>query len=99
MARKRIVWSPRAQIDQFEILDFFYQRNGNKNYSKKLSKEFKDAIKLISRHSDIGLRSDIIDVRNIIVGNYSIFYRTGKKTIEIISIWDSRQDPEKLAIK
>ena len=99
MARRSIIWSPRAKIDQFEILDFFYKKNGNKNYSKKLNSEFKEAIKLISRHTDIGLRTDIQNVRSIIVGNYSIFYRINKKTIEILTIWDSRQDPHKLAIK
>jgi plasmid stabilization system protein ParE len=98
MAGRKIIWSPRAKIDQFEILDYFYKRNGNKKYSQKLYKEFKKAINLLIKHSDIGIRTDINNVRNLIVNNYAIFYRKDKDSIEIITIWDCSQDPEKLDI-
>jgi len=35
----------------------------------------------------------------LIHGDYAIFYRISEVTIELITIWDSRQDPKKLDIK
>jgi toxin YoeB len=99
MAGRKITWSPRAKIDQFEILDGFYQRNGNKNYCQKLYKEFRSAIHLLFHYPDIGVKTDIPYVRKLIVRNYGIFYRKHTKTIEIIAIWDFRQNPEKFEIK
>jgi len=98
MVKRRIVWSQRAKIDLFELLDYFYQRNGNKNYSRKLNKQIRAAIKILTRYSDIGIKTDIENVRNIIVQDYCIFYRKKKETIEILTIWDSRQDPNNLKI-
>ena len=30
MAKQKIIWSPRAKLDLFEILDFYFKRNGTK---------------------------------------------------------------------
>ncbi len=98
MVKRRIIWSHRAKIDLYELLEYFYHRNGNKNYSRKLNKQIRVAIKILSKHADIGIKTDIENVRNIIVQDYCIFYRKKNKTIEIITIWDSRQDPNKLEI-
>jgi hypothetical protein len=38
-------------------------------------------------------------MRNLIQGDFGIFYEIKSATIEIITIWDSRQDPEKFDIK
>jgi len=94
MAKRKIIWSPKAKIDQFKILDYYYERNGNKTYSQKLYKRFQSAIKLLTKHPEIGVHTDITNIRNLIDGDYAIFYRINQKNIEIISIWDCRQDPE-----
>ncbi len=99
MVRRKIIWSHRAKIDQFKILDYYFKRNGNKKYSQKLYIEFKKAVKLLIKHSDIGIRTDISNVRSIIVRDYAIFYRISNNYIEIITIWDCRQNIEKLDIK
>jgi len=82
-----------------EILDYYYKRNGNKNYSQKLHRQFKSAIRILTSHVNIGIGTDVNNVRNLIVGDYAIFYRIEKKSIEIITIWDCRQDTERLDIK
>lgn len=98
MVSRRIIWSPQAKIDHFNILNYFFKRNGNKKYSSKLNKEFHDAIRIISKYSDVGVKTDVKNVRCIIVSNYSIFYRIENTLIEIITIWDSRQNPANLEI-
>lgn len=98
MAGRKIIWSYKAKTDQSKILEYFQIRNGNKKYSKKLYNRFKNATNLISHHPDIGIKTDINNVRNIIEGDYAIFYRFNEEYIEIITTWDCRQNPESLRI-
>jgi hypothetical protein len=51
------------------------------------------------KHSDIGVQSDVQNVRNLIEENYNIFYEITQECIVIITIWDSRQNPDNLYIK
>jgi toxin YoeB len=99
MAKRKIIWSPKAKLDLFEILDFYYQRNGTKTYSKKLNSNFRKTIRLLANYSDIGVQADVQNIRNIIEGDYSIFYEIKSTTIEIVTIWDNRQNTDDLPFK
>jgi plasmid stabilization system protein ParE len=99
MAQRKIIWSPKAKSDLFKILTFYYKRNGTKTYSKKLNSAIRLSIKKLMKHSDIGVQSDVQNVRNLIEENYNIFYEITQECIVIITIWDSRQNPDNLYIK
>lgn len=47
MARHKIVWSHRAKIRLFEILDYFAERNSSKTYSEKPYHKFNKGLKLL----------------------------------------------------
>ena len=89
MAKRKIIWSSQAKIDLFEILDFFYHRNGTITYSKKLNSTFRKSVRLLAKHSDIGVPTDIHNIRNLIEGDYSRFYKIESDTVEILTIWDN----------
>ncbi len=99
MGRRKIIWSPRAKLDLLDILNFYYKRNGTKTYSRKLKSKVQKSIKLLENHSDIGVRTDIQHIRNLITANYCIFYQIKSDSIEILTIWDNRQNPDNLNIK
>ena len=99
MVKRKIIWSSRAKLDLVNILDFYYKRNGTITYSVELNTTIRSSVRLLEKHSEIGVRVDIKNMRNLIQGDFSIFYEIKSETIEIITIWDSRQDPEKLDIK
>ena len=96
MAKRKIIWSSRAKLDLFEILDYYYKRNGTKTYSKKLNLTLHKSIQLLKNYPYIGIKTDIHSVRNLITSDYNIFYEIKSDSVEIITIWDSRQDPDKL---
>ncbi len=52
MAKRKIVWSHRARIRLFEILEYFAVRNGNKIYSEKLYRQFNQELNLLLKHPD-----------------------------------------------
>jgi len=99
MVKRKIIWSSRAKLDLVTILDFYYRRNGTKTYSVKLNATIRSSVRLLEKHSEIGVKADVKNMRNLIQGDFGIFYEIKSETIEIITIWDSRQDPEKLNIK
>ena len=96
MAKRKIVWSSKAKLDLFSILEYFYIRNGSKTYSVKLNAKISRAVRLLSNHPFLGLQSDIEKVRTLVEGDYAIFYQVENEIIRITTIWDCRQDPENL---
>ena len=98
MAMQRIIWSPQAKIDLFEIIDFYYKRNGTKTYSISLNASFRKAIKLIGKYPKLGVQTDVPNTQVLIEGNFVVFYVIKKEVIEISSIGDCRQNPNAIIL-
>jgi plasmid stabilization system protein ParE len=99
MAQRKIIWSHRAKIKLYSILEFYADRNKTKAYSAKLYARFNNEIKLLAKHPNLGIKTEIRSVRGLIVGEFIIYYESQDHTIIIHTIWDSRQNPDKLTIK
>jgi len=99
MVKRKIEWSSQAKIDLSTILEFFYIRNGSKNYSKKLNSKLRKAIRLLSKHPLLGIQSDVDNIRTLVEGDYAIFYQLTDDSVRIITIWDCRQNPDNLIIQ
>ncbi len=95
MAKKKIIWSLKARKQQFEILEYYSERNGNDRYSIKLYQKFQNNLSLISKLHFIGKPTDKENIRFLIVSDYQIFYEIKKHSIEVLLLWDCRQDPDK----
>lgn len=95
---KRLIWSTNAQNNRIEIFEYWNNRNKSNTYSRKLNEIFREHIEIILRHPDIGLPTDIENVRSRTVRDYQIIYLIRNLNIVIVAIWDSRQNPDKLKI-
>ncbi|MEX2230580.1 MAG: type II toxin-antitoxin system RelE/ParE family toxin [Cyclobacteriaceae bacterium] len=93
---KQIIWSRRAQRDRRQILEYWRIRNKSNSYSKKLNRLFKESIKIITDFPQIGKPTDEANTRIKIVKDYLIIYEETQTQIVILTIWDGRQDPDKL---
>ena len=93
---KQVVWSLRAQNDRKKILNYWRLRNKSNTYSKKLNQLFKNSIQIIKDFPLIGKSTDDPNTRIKIVKDYLLFYEETETQILILTIWDSRQDPDKL---
>jgi toxin YoeB len=93
---KRVIWSPLAKIKRHEILEYWIKRNKSKTYSRKLNSLFKDAQNLISQYPEIGTPTDDPKVKQKLLRDYSLFYELTEDLIIILTVWDNRQDPDKL---
>ena len=99
MAERKIKWTLRAIKDKLGIYQYWLNKNKSIEYPEKLERLFNEAMKLTAIYPDAGIQTEIKNVRLRIVKEYKLFYRTSDDFIEILSVWDSRRDPEKLKIK
>jgi plasmid stabilization system protein ParE len=99
MAKRKIVWSHRARIKLYEILKFYNNRNKTNTYSNKLYNRFTKELKLLQKHPDLGINTEIENVRGLIIGEYIIYYQIINEMITVHSVRDCRQNPENLKIK
>lgn len=93
---KQIIWSQRAQDDRKQILEYWRNRNQSNTYSKNLDKKFREALNLIRDYPQIGKQTDDQKVRIKIVKDYLLIYEETPDTILLLTIWDSRQNPQQL---
>jgi plasmid stabilization system protein ParE len=99
MAKRKIVWSNRAKIRLFAILDFYIVRNKSKVYSIKLQKLISKEVNLLLKQPDLGLKTSEDSTRGLIIENYIVYYEITDEKIIIHTIWDSRQNPDNKIIK
>jgi plasmid stabilization system protein ParE len=95
---KRVIWSVRARDERQAILEYWNIRNGNKDYSRKIAEEFREAIQYIAEHNYIGVATDEKNVRIAVSGHYLIFYEIKKDAVEVLTVWDTRRDPQNLKL-
>ncbi len=98
MAKRKIVWSRKADIKLFDILDFYKTRNGNTIYSQKLYHKFIKELNRLDRHPELGIKTDIESVRGLIVDEFILFYEVTPEIIYVHTLWDCRQNPNDLTI-
>ncbi|PTN08466.1 type II toxin-antitoxin system RelE/ParE family toxin [Mangrovibacterium marinum] len=92
MARQ-IVWTQQAQNERKQILAYWTSRNRSNLHSKKLSRLFTDALKIIVERPFIGKRTSIENVRIKVVRDYLIFYEITEIHIVVLTIRDCRRNP------
>lgn len=92
MAKRKVIWTLKANIERKEIIEYWILRNQSKTFSIKLNKLIIETIKLLAEHPTIGRKTDIKDVRVKIVRDYLIFYEFSKSELIILSIWDGRRE-------
>lgn len=79
-------------------MNFYAKRNKSKTYSIKLYKKINRELSILVTFPEIGIKTEIDSVRGLIIENYIIFYETTNENIVVHTLWDSRQNPEKLKI-
>lgn len=94
---RTILWNEDAKKDLVKIISFYNKRNGNSKYSTKLVSVIKSSLELLKTSPYLGVKvANKKNYRVLIIKEFKIFYKVTKLNIEIVLIWDSRQNPNKL---
>ncbi|NBP68410.1 MAG: type II toxin-antitoxin system RelE/ParE family toxin [Cytophagia bacterium] len=67
-------------------------------FSEKLERLFNETAILLSEFPEIGIKTDYPDIRIKVIKNYKLFYQNFPDKIQIIRVWDNRQNPDNLEI-
>ena len=96
MKQFNIYLSPRAKIRLENILDYLINNWSVKTKDNFLSK-LDRTISLIQTSPKLFPKSNIENIRKaVITKQITLFYIINKDTIEIITLFDTRQNPKKL---
>lgn len=96
MAKREIKWSANAKIELFDILNFYFERNRNSNYSIKVNDRIQVIISYLQNFPNLGMKTTKEHIRVVIESDYSIFYEHTSTEIIIHSIWANKRNPEQL---
>ncbi len=86
MVKRKIIWSTKAKIKLFEILEYYTERNKSTAYSKKLYDKFSKGLVLLREQPEIGIKTDFEEVRGLIVEDYILFYEIYPEMIVVHTI-------------
>ncbi|AZA80331.1 type II toxin-antitoxin system RelE/ParE family toxin [Chryseobacterium sp. G0186] len=94
MAKRKVIWTLKANIERKDILEYWILRNKSKTFSIKLNKLILYNIKLLSEHPTIGKKTNVENIRVKIVRDYLIFYGFSASELIVLSVWDGRRNDE-----
>jgi len=94
---KPIIWSPLSENDFENTLDYLDNKWGNKIASNfiELTENILNQIAINPRQFPIFYKRKKVR-KCVLTKHNSLFYRDGKTQIEILRIYDTRQDPNTL---
>ncbi|RYE21241.1 MAG: type II toxin-antitoxin system RelE/ParE family toxin [Sphingobacteriaceae bacterium] len=93
---KTLIWSVKAKKDLKAIKDFYNHRNQSSIYSNKLLKELRATAVLFCKYPEVAITTDYNQVKGFVILDYFLFYRIFESHILILTVWDSRRNPDAL---
>lgn len=99
MAKRKIVWTNKANEERREILSYWIERNQSKVFSVKLNRFIIESLKLIAHYPETGRKTNTENVRVKVIRDYLLFYQITKEAVIVLTIWDGRRNEESLNIK
>lgn len=82
----------------------YYSTTASEKIARKICLKIIAALEQIEKHPKSGAAEQQLsflnkNYRRVISGNYKIIYRVSEKEIFVVTVFDCRQDPEKLSKK
>lgn len=98
-SRRNIIWSPSAKEDLENITDFLLINWNLKIVQKFLTRLNRIINQVVINPNQFPLIHPGLEIRKCVVTKQNtLFYRMKNDKIEIVRIFDTRQDPQKLKI-
>ena len=98
MAQRKIKWSLTALQNKLAILDYWFHINKSPTFPDKLNNQFNKALVLASIFPFAGIPTEKENIRFVIVRDYKLYYEIYPDEIKVLTVWDSRRNPENLKI-
>jgi len=94
MAQK-IIWTPQAEKTFEAIIDYLQKNWSNREVEKFMTRTNK-VIALISSHPEMYRGSNKVNIHEALITKHNLLiYSIRKDRIDLISFWDTRQNPRR----
>jgi len=94
----KILWTDHA-LKELSDTYAYLESNFSHKVLKNLSIELDNILALITNNPKLFPKSHLVNVRKVVVKRFNtLYYRINGDTIEILSFFSNRQNPEKLKI-
>ncbi len=98
-----VIWSDSA-IEELQGIYDHYHYKASRRIANKLVNDIVDQTLLLEHSPRIGQTEEILghlqkEIRYLVHGNYKIVYWIDENVVTIATVFDCRQNPEKLGIK
>lgn len=97
--RRKIIWTIIARTTRNSIFSYWNNRNKSNLYSKKLFVLFNETLERIARFPQTSLATNSSNIRYVLVRDYYLIFEISEFTINVLDIWDIRQNPQNFPIK
>lgn len=93
----KIIWSEEADQNVDAVLDYLENNWSEREVSNFITK-LQERISLISEQPKLFPKSELIEGarRSVLTKQITVYYRLYSQQIEIIYVFDTRQDPDRL---
>ena len=96
----KVLWSDTALLQLQDIFDY-YKLNASPAIARRLVKFLIESTILLESNPKLGTIEPLLserpfEYRYLVRKNYKIIYRFNDNLVRIISVFDCRQDPEKI---
>jgi hypothetical protein len=94
MAKRKVSWLRGAELDMFEIMHYYTNRNKSKTYSKKLYREIKVALKTLDFTIALPQKTAVKDLFYFTHNHISVLFSFQNNTVYVKIVIDDRRNPE-----
>lgn len=96
--RKRIIWTPQAKFDRYDILNYYACTGISNKILQKIDSQLRNSVRHLSVFPNFGKLYGTQNERIIYSGYYCIIYKIVDDSVQILQIWDTRRNPEDLKL-
>ena len=95
----KVRWSPRAKADIENHLNYL-ERNWGQKVTLSLLERIEEILQTISENPELySFFEEKLSIhRCVVTSQIVLYYRVKEETVELITFWDTRQNPESLNI-
>lgn len=98
----RVFWTDTAKYQLEDIFDY-YKSKASINTAKKLVGKIVDKTLTLEKNPTVGQKEELLserkkEYRYLVEGNYKIIYWVEQNLVKVASVFDCRQNPDKMKL-